>query len=80
MRSKRMEDLAAFSAREVKRAAAEERERDKYSSAEGQCESKYEAKSSQRAFEKLKERGRSLGRKTGERRPVRIGRRSEPRS
>ena len=36
---KGMEDLAAFSAREVKRAAAEERERDEYSSAEGQCES-----------------------------------------
>ena len=36
MRPKGMEDLAAFSAKEVKRAAAEERERDKYSSAEGQ--------------------------------------------
>ena len=36
MRSKGMEDLAAFSAREVKKAAAEERERDEYSSAEGQ--------------------------------------------
>ena len=36
MRPKGMEDLAAFSAREVKRAAAEEKERDKYSSAEGQ--------------------------------------------
>ena len=33
---KGIEDLAAFSAREVKRAAAEERERDEYSSAEGQ--------------------------------------------
>ena len=33
MRPKGMEDLAAFSAREVKRAAAEERERDEYSSA-----------------------------------------------
>ena len=40
MRPKRLEDLAAFSAR----AAAEER--DKYSSAEGQ----WESKSSQRAF------------------------------
>ena len=37
---KGMEDLAAFSAREVKRALAEERERDEYSSAEEQCESK----------------------------------------
>ena len=36
MRPKGMEDLAAFSAREVKRATAEERERDEYSSAEGQ--------------------------------------------
>ena len=36
MRPKGMEDLAAFSAREVKRAAAEERERDEYFSAEGQ--------------------------------------------
>ena len=36
MRPKGMEDLAAFSAREVNRAAAEERERDEYSSAEGQ--------------------------------------------
>ena len=36
MRPKGMEDLAAFSAREVKRAAAEERERDEYSSADAQ--------------------------------------------
>ena len=36
MRPKGMEDLAAFSVREVKRAAAEERERDEYPSAEGQ--------------------------------------------
>ena len=36
MRPKGMEDLAAFSAREVKRAAAEERERDEYSSTVGQ--------------------------------------------
>ena len=40
MWAKGMEDLAAFSAREVKRAAVEERERDEYSSAEGQWESK----------------------------------------
>ena len=32
MRPKEMEDLATFSAREVKRAAAEERKRDEYSS------------------------------------------------
>ena len=36
MRLKEMEDLAAFSAREVKGAAAEERERDEYFSADGQ--------------------------------------------
>ena len=36
MQPKGMEDLAAFSVREVKRAAAEERERDEYSPAEGQ--------------------------------------------
>ena len=36
MRPKEMEDLAAFSVREVKRAAAEERERDEYFSAEEQ--------------------------------------------
>ena len=40
MRPKGMEDLAAFSATEVKRAAAEEGEKNEYSSAEGQCESK----------------------------------------
>ena len=36
MQPKETEDLAAFNAREVKRAAAEERDRDEYSSAEGQ--------------------------------------------
>ena len=36
MRPKGMEDLAAFKVREVKRVAAEEKERDEYSSAEGQ--------------------------------------------
>ena len=36
MRPKGMEELAAFSAREVKRAAAEERERGEYFSAEEQ--------------------------------------------
>ena len=36
MRPKEMEDLGAFSVREVKRAAVEERERDEYSSAEAQ--------------------------------------------
>ena len=37
MRPKGMEDLAAFSPRELKRAAAEER--DEHFSAEGQCDS-----------------------------------------
>ena len=36
MRPKEMEDLAAFKVKDVKRAAAEGRERDEYSSAEGQ--------------------------------------------
>ena len=40
MRLKEMEDLAAFSAREEKRAAAEERERVEYFSAERQWKSK----------------------------------------
>ena len=40
MRLKGMEDLAAFSSREVKRVVAEERKRDKYFSAEGQWKSK----------------------------------------
>ena len=40
MRPKGMKDLAAFSTRELKRAAAEERERDEHSSADGQWESK----------------------------------------
>ena len=65
MRPKGMEDLAAFSAREIKKTAVEER--DEYFSAEEQWESKYKAKLSQRAFEKLKEGRRSLGRKAGER-------------
>ena len=58
MRPKGMKDLAAFSARELKRAATEERKRDEYFFVEGQ----WESKSSQRAFGKLKEGGRSLGR------------------
>ena len=37
---KGMEDLAAFSVREVKKAPAEERKINEYSSAEGQWESK----------------------------------------
>ena len=74
---KGMEDLTAFSAREEKRAAVEERERDEYSSAER----RWEAKPSQQAFWKLKEGRHSLGRKTGEiGMGRRIGKWSEPRS
>ena len=40
MRLKGIESLAEFSVREVKRAVAEERERDEYSSVEGLGESK----------------------------------------
>ena len=40
MRPKEMEDLAAINVRKVKRAAAEEKERGKYSYAEEQGESK----------------------------------------
>ena len=40
MRPKGMEDLVAFSTREVKKAAAVERDRDEYSSTEGRWESK----------------------------------------
>ena len=40
MRPNGMEDLAAFSTRKVKRAAAEKRKRDEYSSAVGQWQSK----------------------------------------
>ena len=40
MQLKGMEDLVAFKVREVKRTVAEERERDEYSAAEGQCKSK----------------------------------------
>ena len=59
MRPKEMEDLAAFSVREVKRAAAEERERDQYSlQKDGESQSK---KSSPRVFGKLMEGGRLLG-------------------
>ena len=40
MQLKGIQNLAAFNAREVKRAAAEEREREKHSAAEGQWDSK----------------------------------------
>ena len=40
MRPKEMKDLAASSARKVKRVAAKEKERDEFFSAEGQWESK----------------------------------------
>ena len=57
MRPKAMEDLAAFSAREVKRAAAaEERERDEYSYAEGTVRVKVKGKVIRASF--LKTEGR----------------------
>ena len=56
MRPKEMEDLAAFSAREVKRVGAEEREKDVYSSAEGQWESKVRSKVIPASFLKVEER------------------------
>ena len=68
MQPKGMEDLAVFSAREVKRAAAEERERDQYSSAKEQRESNRRQSLPSKLSESfLKEGGRSLEQKTGER-------------
>ena len=43
MRPKEIEDLAAFSAREVKRAAAKERDRDEYSSEDSESQSPRES-------------------------------------
>ena len=40
MRPKRMEDLAAFNAREVKKVVAEEIERDEYSFADSESQNK----------------------------------------
>ena len=54
-----MEDLYAFSANNVKGAAAEERE--KYFSAEGQCESMFRTNSFQQAFWKLRLGGAHYG-------------------
>ena len=62
-----MKDLDEMNDKKVKRAAAAAEERDEYFFAEGQGESKQKAKSSQRAFGKLKEGGSTLGRKSGER-------------
>ena len=71
--------MTASSTKDVKSAAAEDREREKYFSAEGQCESMQVAKSSQRAFWKFKEGGCHPGRENGERGTARrIGRRSGP--
>ena len=71
-----MEDLAAFSAREVKRVAAQERERDEYSSAEGQSypkRVKVKGKVIPTSFVKI-EGERSLERDRRERGIVRSGR------
>ena len=80
MRPKGMEDLAAFSAREVKKTAAEERERDKYSSAKGQWESNKKQSHPSKLL-KIEGRGTFVGaidRRGGTDR--RNGRWSEPRS
>ena len=61
MRPKGMEDLAAFKVREVKRAAAEERERDEYSSAEGQVQVKVGGKTFPASFLNIKGRGMLVG-------------------
>ena len=66
-----MKDLAPFSAKEMKTAAAEEREKRDYSSSKGQCELIFVAKSSQQAFWKLKEDGDSLGWESGKRETAR---------
>ena len=66
MSPKEMEDLAAFSARKVKRAAEEER--DEYSPAEGQCESQNKKQVIPTSFLKIEGRETFVGgRKTGER-------------
>ena len=63
MRPKGMEDLAAFSTREVKRAAAEEKERDEYSSAEKAMRVEVEGKTILASFRKTKGRGMLVGEK-----------------
>ena len=78
MRPKGMEDLAAFSAKEVKRAAAEEKER--VFLCRRTMRVKVRGKAIPASFLKI-EGGCSLEQKTGERgTDRRIGRWSEPRS
>ena len=68
MRPKGMENLAAFSARVVKRAAAEERERDEYSSCRGTVGVKVKDKVIPASFLKVEGRGTLVGAKdSGER-------------
>ena len=77
MRSKGMKDLATFRAREVKKAAAEEK--DEYSEGQWTVGVKVGGKIIPASFQKI-EGGCSLGRKIGERRTDRrIDRWSEPR-
>ena len=72
---KEMCNFAALSAKVLKSEVEEEREREKYSSAGEQSKSRPKTKSSQRVFQKLKERGRSLGLKSGKKETARsIGR------
>ena len=58
-----MENLAVLSVREVKR-AAEETDRDEYSSAQGQLIVKVRSKVIPASFLKIEGRGRSLGRES----------------
>ena len=67
MRPKRMEYSAVFNAREVKRATAEERERDEYSSAEDNESRSKKQSHPNELSENGRETGRSLWQKTGER-------------
>ena len=81
MRPKRMEDLAAFSAREVKRAGAEKR--DEYSSAEEQLRVKVGGEVIPAIFLKVEGRRtlvRAKDRREGQIEKLKIGKWSKPRS
>ena len=80
MRSKGMEDLAAFSAREVKRAAAEERRKKRVFLCRRTVRVKIGGKVIPASFLKIEGRGALVGAKDWrERDERRIGRWSEPR-
>ena len=63
MRPKGMEDLAAFNAREEKRAAAEERERNEYSLCRRTVGVKVRGKAILASFLKIEGRGMLIGAK-----------------